>query len=1084
MDELAQHELFEATAGLGNWHEVGGKAQYLANREECLSCLRDLQIALQHDGLDTGCVCRLKLGDWKVLSNHMVPLFTSYREDVDISSSALKLMVMLTTWVSGISGSEKFQHLHHLQDYKEAFAKKDVFIILMGLLVETMEEDDEAEARPNRQEVFKSVLTLLCNLVSVPDPSPGDAGFTPLRRNLQMTYIRHFHDEGVLDFFLLFAEGVAAEKGGNEEQQAWYLADIIYHICTHVDPVDLMQNRKEKNKRSLADLLERDHADSKLHAPQSSRHSRFGTAMQRATADGRISISASVVETKSISKGSLLQRKEYRNADSDKKYNVFHDPFFVDLEEGAVRDHNQLNPHVKGSLQDGKNHPDAVIEGLRKFFEEFIQTSFSTLVSIMRGSCSPKADGTMVGTQFNKAHLMNFVSWFLEFHRHHYGSEVAKAKKSKEQLPVVDIASIQGAIDLDMIQFTTARLREYGKQANIHASQLVVSLRCLSQQIKTIGVVTESSDSDTRDCGDILVQNIIKDDVMSNLSWIMKNFSTSSHDPRVLSYTVEVFHTMLRLMTKVSERRGRDIEFQVDRVRGRGTVRAATNSEKEIAGLADARVVENLFHLLEKYRRHTAQLHSMLVKLIYQVIRAQPTNIVIFFELSYFMRIFRMMQDPQLSGSKNNKRYEELVSLLRFILRQFFKCAEVNGCVFAELLFRKVQDNPKEALLESHASEFAAILDNYEDESYKRILDRMGAGETLGAMRLKQRAILKGQLPWMEEEDKVLRERYPMYADHPLCAELLAAELPEESKRTALQVRRRLVELELVVARGAGRSGEATAGEEDEDERPAKKPKASDVNLEENTSAAGAASPQGAATQDAAEMLEEDLERLLDAAYDSLPTNNAAPSEPHPNTHGATGMPTNNAATSEPHPNTHGATGITESMDLEAELEALLEEDNVGATKSVPSQSSSELPGASRSSPTGPVPQPRGHGAASQPRLSQHGPTQAGSDSLEMELERLMDEGPSAVSASQRAPASSSHIGTSAASQPCQSQANASQQIPDSLELDLERMMDETLQTASRPTAGSEPASQLQPPPSGPDSLEADLERLMDESQP
>lgn len=317
-----------------------------------------------------------------------------------------------------------------------------------------------------------------------------------------------------------------------------------------------------------------------------------------------------------------------------------------------------------------------------------------------------------------------------------------------------------------------------------------------------------------------------------------------------------------------------------------------------------------------------------------------------------------------------------------------------------------------------------------------------------------------------------------MYADHPLCAELLAAELPEESKRTALQVRRRLVELELTMARGAGRSGEATAGESDkEGEQPAKKARVSDVTLEtghENTSAAGAASPgtpKEAATQEAAEMLEEDLERLLDAAYDSLPANNAASSEPHPNT--------------------QGATGITESMDLEAELEALLEEDNVGASKSAPSQSSFELnpgtryeepPRAPRSSPADPVPQPRGHGAASQPQVSQDGPSQAGLDSLEMDLERLMEEGPIAVTASQRASASNSQVGISAASQPCQSQAEASQQIPDSLELGLERMMDEASGTASRPTADCEPASQLQPPPSGPDSLEFDLERLMDES--
>ncbi|CAE8635948.1 unnamed protein product, partial [Polarella glacialis] len=244
----AENELFEAAAGLGNWHQVGEKFQYLANRDECLSCLTDIKITLKNDTPQTGYCYRRKLGEWQVLSNHLVPLFTSYREDQEISTGVLKLMVQLTTRV-GLNGSSQLQHLHHLQDYKEAFAKKDVFIILMGLLVETMEEDEEAEARPNRAEVFKAVLTLLCNLISVPDPDPGDPGYTPLRRNQQLVYIRHFHDEGVLDFFLLFAEGVAAEQGG-DDWQAWALADILYHICTHVSPEDLMKNGKDKNKQS------------------------------------------------------------------------------------------------------------------------------------------------------------------------------------------------------------------------------------------------------------------------------------------------------------------------------------------------------------------------------------------------------------------------------------------------------------------------------------------------------------------------------------------------------------------------------------------------------------------------------------------------------------------------------------------------------------------------------------------------------------------------------------------------------------------------------------------------------------------
>mmetsp|Transcript_19341 Transcript_19341/g.34440 ORF Transcript_19341/g.34440 Transcript_19341/m.34440 type:complete len:1151 (-) Transcript_19341:75-3527(-) len=1063
MDSLAENELFEAAAGLGNWHQVGEKFQYLANRDECLSCLTDIKITLKNDTPQTGYCYRRKLGEWQVLSNHLVPLFTSYREDQEISTGVLKLMVQLTTRV-GLNGSSQLQHLHHLQDYKEAFAKKDVFIILMGLLVETMEEDEEAEARPNRAEVFKAVLTLLCNLISVPDPDPGDPGYTPLRRNQQLVYIRHFHDEGVLDFFLLFAEGVAAEQGG-DDWQAWALADILYHICTHVSPEDLMKNGKDKNKRELSDMLEREKADAKFRAPQSSRHSRFGTAMQSRSADGSIVVSASVNQTDTVVKGGALWRREYRDkAGPERKQNMFHDPFFVDLEEGSVRDHNQLNPHLRGSLEGAKNHPDAVIAGLRKFFEEFVQTSFSSLVSILRSSSSKKSDGPLVGTEFNRPHLLNFVSWFLEFHRHHHSLEVAKAKKSGQPLPVMDISSIQGAIDLDMIQFTTARLREFGKESNIHASHLVIALRTVNQQVKTMGVVTDSTDSDTRDCGDILTQNIVKDDVMAHLSWIMKNYKTSSHDPRILSYSVEVFHHMLRLMSKVSERQGRQLEFQVERSTGARMTRTATTSEKEVAGLADARVVENLFYLLEKYRRHTPQLHSMLVKLLYQIVRAQPTNCVVFFELSYFMRIYRMMSDPLVSaGGKQTQRYAEMVSLLQYILRQFFKCAEINGCVFAELLFRKVQENAKESILESHHSEFAAVLDNYENEEYRRILDRMGAGETLNAMRQKQRAIITGALPWTEEEDTVLRERYAMYADHPLCAELLAAELPEESKRTAQQVRKRLVELNLVSARGAGGRAEAQEQVDEDlddvvDEPAAKKVKLMELEMpgaQSSTAQDGRASPgtpDGAADREAAEMLEEDLERLLDAAFDNAEgTFPGAPAE------GVAGA--------------FGGAPMDLDLDLEMELEAMLEEPEAPSAVGAAPATAASLPKAASSSLPATEVQPSSSGGTRQ---------------LEMELENLLDE------ALPTAPAASSSSSSSAPPPRAVEKVGLSQ-AADSLELDLERLLDEAEEpgvgSSATPAApaGAQGASQPRPSQVGPpsqneaDSLELDLERLLDE---
>ena len=84
----------------------------------------------------------------------------------------------------------------------------------------------------------------------------------------------------------------------------------------------------------------------------------------------------------------------------------------------------------------------------------------------------------------------------------------------------------------------------------------------------------------------------------------------------------------------------------------------------------------------------------------------------------------------------------------------------------------------------------------------------------MGTVRSKQRGalgllkplelrkeLMKGQQPWTDEEDGVLKENYPRpgpihlgprpccrYAEHPLFAELLTAELPEASRRSVVQV--------------------------------------------------------------------------------------------------------------------------------------------------------------------------------------------------------------------------------------------------------------------------------------------------------
>jgi len=202
LDNLTETELADNASHLGNWHDVEKKGEerkrmYLVNESECSGCLKDLLIALKHDDSEKGYPIHLKLGDWQIVPDKLLPLLMAYRSAEDqqpIINPTIKMIKTLTTHLD-VPPALKPVLLRTLQGHKEAFATKDVFVTLMGKLMQVMDDDaetqgDDSGARDSTMDVnMVDVIQIMCNLVSVPDPQPGDAGFTPLRKTLQKTYI-------------------------------------------------------------------------------------------------------------------------------------------------------------------------------------------------------------------------------------------------------------------------------------------------------------------------------------------------------------------------------------------------------------------------------------------------------------------------------------------------------------------------------------------------------------------------------------------------------------------------------------------------------------------------------------------------------------------------------------------------------------------------------------------------------------------------------------------------------------------------------------------------------------------------------
>merc|ERR1719272_2065444 len=215
-------------------------------------------------------------------------------------------------------------------------------------------------------------------------------------------------------------------------------------------------------------------------------------------------------------------------------------------------------------------------------------------------------------------------------------------------------------------------------------------------------------------------------------------------------------------------------------------------------------------------------------------------------------------------------------------------------------------------MMESRNGEFEAILGNYEDADYAQFLERMRDGDSFEKMRARQRQLQDGSLPWTEEEDQVLKDRYHVFLDHPLCMELLAAELPEDSRRTAKGVKKRLAEIGLLQTR---ESRDRPAEPADAEASPSKKPRLAedgpgDMDME-----------MPVFQDEDIEALEMDLEKLLDAEA------SRRVDDPLPQASGDAGVSSAAAANvADTALDLEEDTQPGMGLDLELELEAMIDE--------------------------------------------------------------------------------------------------------------------------------------------------------------
>jgi len=216
---------------------------------------------------------------------------------------------------------------------------------------------------------------------------------------------------------------------------------------------------------------------------------------------------------------------------------------------------------------------------------------------------------------------------------------------------------------------------------------------------------------------------------------------------------------------------------------------------------AGNKVVSQYLYVLEDYQDNDVKLNSYILYFFQQLISKLNLK-PLFYQLSTFMLFQKILSDPIIYNKKND--FNDLRQFCSSIIKDFFKILPTNPVLFCEILFYKsrgvVDDilQPGAISLKLHQKEnnrkpssTSLIMEQQDNALLNSDDDNNDEVETYEVLNIH---------PWNEDEDNVLRQRYPTYCDEENCVDIIKTflQIDMNSERTNAEVACRLKQLGLV----------------------------------------------------------------------------------------------------------------------------------------------------------------------------------------------------------------------------------------------------------------------------------------------
>ncbi|KAI0752629.1 timeless-domain-containing protein [Daedaleopsis nitida] len=698
--------------------------------DECYGCLKDLKKFWRKDDTDDDRTVARIFWDTRVLPNDLIPiLLETAGKGLVEDKRAVACADLMTAMTWPIDLAAELKELDEVYDkgvdytqlllshlyYKAALLRPGVLQALFGIVLPCLAREGK-ERQERDVQVVNVVLHLVRNLAFIKDPPPnmhGSADQAELS-TLQSRLVKSLSESHFIDLLLTIGSNAASDPLFN--QWNGLVLEIYYLLFRGVKPTSLASDQEKQTSKTLASLLAvEDQRRREFARKANTRHSRFGATIT-VTLNPRkpkTSEGGDVPEAPAVagpSRSFVLHRQQALTIDSGSALDLarakkLRKPKDKKVDELGRDDNLSLDSRL-------------ILQNLAR---TFIENCFNPLLSSLLKDI--KAERPKI-TEKDNLRLLFVSKWFLEFFLCERANQADGAKWK--------FGLIAEVLDRNWGQWVLRRMREAQEEkvrshvysnVPIAFTTLIADTMAATRPRSTEGddpfALVESEKTDEDDVAEaarLMQQQIVYNGEVLDIAFeSMRTYKEGTQSLAYLDASVHLTYALLRMLEKWSKRQGGDNVYVRKKAKPK---KKKGNSVPEGEGVPDVEeeepqdkdeeemiketistfeqlekrfahpdVTRTLLAYLERYKEfaHPDQMKRVVTLMHRQAVRQKAEGL--FFMVSTLYLFKQIIADQK--SLPTDQPYKDLVALINFLLRRFFKAVEEDSFLIVEAFFPK-----------------------------------------------------------------------------------------------------------------------------------------------------------------------------------------------------------------------------------------------------------------------------------------------------------------------------------------------------------------------------------------------------------